>query len=311
MKLCLQVLLLKYTRLFDYFIFLIFFTYALFVLSDKNNKNKKTILNLLLSNINISSEKIANAYILAGSVSVDGVMIDKPGTMVSTDSVVKIKETSKYVSRGAIKLEEAVKDFKVDLYNRLAIDFGASTGGFTDYLIKNKAAKIISVDIGYGQFAWELRNNKNIFLLERTNIKNLETSMLPFIPDLAVADLSFISIRKIFYKIFQLTGIKAELLLLIKPQFELEKDLVENKGVIKNISLHIKTLTDVVDFFKSFPGIKIKGLNFSKIKGAKGNIEYWIYLQKINPDNKGKKDLSYDKMVKDIAEKSHRFFLTN
>ncbi|MHB1274803.1 MAG: TlyA family RNA methyltransferase [Candidatus Humimicrobiaceae bacterium] len=280
-------------------------------MSDKNSKNKKTILNLLLSNKNISSEKVANAYILAGSVTADGVLIDKPGTLVTADCVIKIKEIKKYVSRGAIKLEEAIRDFKIDLSNKTAIDFGASTGGFTDYLIKNQVTKIIAVDIGYGQFAWELRNNNNIFLLERTNIKNIETSMLPFIPDLAVADLSFISIRKIFYKIFQLTNINAELLLLIKPQFELEKDLVENKGVIKNINLHIKALSDVVEFFKIYPGIKIKGINFSKIKGAKGNIEYWIYLQKINQDNKGKKDLSYDKMVKDIAKKSHEFFLLN
>ncbi|MHB1253088.1 MAG: TlyA family RNA methyltransferase [Candidatus Humimicrobiaceae bacterium] len=279
-------------------------------MSDKNSKNKKTILNLLLSNKNISSEKVANAYILAGSVTADGVLIDKPGTLVTADCVIKIKEIKKYVSRGAIKLEEAIRDFKIDLSNKTAIDFGASTGGFTDYLIKNQVTKIIAVDIGYGQFAWELRNNNNIFLLERTNIKNIETSMLPFIPDLAVADLSFISIRKIFYKIFQLTNINAELLLLIKPQFELEKDLVENKGVIKNINLHIKALSDVVEFFKIYPGIKIKGINFSKIKGAKGNIEYWIYLQKINQDNKGKKDLSYDKMVKDIAKKSHEFFFT-
>jgi len=281
------------------------------VLSDKNSKNKKTILNLLLSDKNISSEKIAKAYIIAGCVTADGILIDKPGTLISTDSVIKIKEINKYVSRGAIKLEEAVKDFGVDLNNKLAIDFGASTGGFTDYLIKNNVTKIISVDIGYGQFAWELRNNKNIFLLERTNIKNLEIAMLPFIPNLAVADLSFISIRKIFYKIFQLTSINAELLLLIKPQFELQKDLVENKGVIKNISLHIKVLSDVTDFFKIYPGVIIKGVNFSKIRGAKGNIEYWIYLQKINQDNKGKKDLSYDKMVKDITEKSHEFFLIN
>jgi 23S rRNA (cytidine1920-2'-O)/16S rRNA (cytidine1409-2'-O)-methyltransferase len=277
-------------------------------LPDKNNKNKKTILNLLLSNNNISSEKDANAYILAGSVTVDGVLIDKPGTLVRSDSIVKIKVVNKYVSRGAIKLEEASKDFKIDLYNKQAIGFGASTGGFTDYLIKNKVSKIISVDIGYGQFAWELRNNKNIFLLERTNIRNLDVSMLPFIPELAVVDLSFISIRKIFYKIFQLTSINAEILLLIKPQFELEKYLIENKGVIKDINLHIKALNDVIDFFKIYPGIKIKGLNFSKIKGAKGNIEYWIYLQKINKDYEGKKDLRYDKMIKDIAETSHNFF---
>jgi 23S rRNA (cytidine1920-2'-O)/16S rRNA (cytidine1409-2'-O)-methyltransferase len=279
-------------------------------LPDKN-KNKKTILKLLLDDINISPEKTATAYILAGKVTVNGVTIDKPGTLVSIDSVVKIKEINKYVSRGAIKLEEAVKDFKIDLCDKLAIDFGASTGGFTDFLIKNKVPKIIAVDIGYGQFAWELRNNKNIFLLERTNIKNLDISMIPFIPNLAVVDLSFISIRKIFYKIFQLTDIEAEFLLLIKPQFELEKDLIENKGVIKNIDLHVKALTDVVDFFIDFPGIKIIGLSFSKIKGAKGNIEYWIYLKKINQDNKRKKDLTYDKMIKDIAEKSHKYFITN
>ena len=133
--------------------------------------------------------------------------------------------------------------------------------------------------------------------------------MLPFIPDLAVSDLSFISIRKIFYKIFQLTSLSAELVLLIKPQFELEKDLVENKGVIKNINLHIKVLNDVIDYFKSFPGLKITGLNFSNLLGAKGNIEYWIYLQKINKDNKEKKDLSYDKMINDVALKSHEFFI--
>jgi 23S rRNA (cytidine1920-2'-O)/16S rRNA (cytidine1409-2'-O)-methyltransferase len=278
------------------------------MLPDKKNKNKKTILSLLLINGLVSSEKTANAYILSGSVTADGAVIDKPGTLVSSDCIIKVKEINKYVSRGAQKLEEAVRDFNIDLCNRLAIDFGASTGGFTDYLIKNGVKKIIAVDIGYGQFAWELRNNKNIYLLERTNIKNLEISILPFIADLAVADLSFISIRRIFYKIFQLTGAGAEILLLIKPQFELDKELVEHKGVIKNIDLHVKVLNDVVDFFKAYPGVKIMGINFSKLKGAKGNIEYWIYLQKINQDNEVKKDISYDKMITDMVEKSHQFF---
>ena len=278
---------------------------------DKNSKSKKTILNLLLRNENISSEKTAIAYILAGNVTADGILIDKPGTLISEDCVIKISNIRKYVSRGAIKLEEAIKDFKIDLSGKTAIDFGASTGGFTDYLIKNQVTKIIAVDIGYGQFAWELRNNKNIFLFERTNIRNLEVSMLPFLPELAVADLSFISIRKIFYKIFQLTSARSEHLLLIKPQFELEKNQVENKGVIKNIDLHIKALKDVTDFFKSYPGIRIKGINFSKIRGAKGNIEYWIYLKKINPYNKGKKILCYDKIINDVVQKSHESFLTN
>ncbi|MHB1346231.1 MAG: TlyA family RNA methyltransferase, partial [Candidatus Humimicrobiaceae bacterium] len=275
------------------------------------SKNKKTILNLLLNNENISSEKAANAYILAGSVTADGILIDKPGALVNADSVINIKELKKYVSRGAVKLEEAVKNFKIEISDKTAIDFGASTGGFTDYLIKNNVKKIIAVDIGYGQFAWELRNNKKIFLMERTNIKNLEIPMLPFIAQFAVADLSFISIRKIFHKIFQLTDENAEILLLVKPQFELEKELVEDKGVIKNIDLHIKVLNNVMDFFKEYPGIQIMGLDFSKIRGAKGNIEFWIYLKKINTDNKGKKEMNYDKMIEDIAKKSHEFFLIN
>ena len=278
-------------------------------MSEKNTKNKKTLLNLLLTNKNISSEKIAKAYILAGEVTVDGAIVNKPGTLVSINSVINIKEKNLYVSRGAIKLAEAVKDFNVNFHGKKGIDFGASTGGFTDFMIKNGAQKVIAVDVGYGQFAWELRNNKNIVLFERTNLRNLEPEMLPFIPDFAVADLSFISIRKIFYKFFQLTDLSAEFLLLIKPQFELEKKLVENKGVIKNINLHIKVLSDVINFFNEYKGINISGINFSKIKGIKGNIEYWIYLKKINDSIKEKKYINYDKIIEEVALKSHEYFL--
>ena len=277
-------------------------------MSDKNIKNKATILNLLLSNKLIPSEKTAKAYILSGNVTANGVLVDKPGTLVKIDSIIGIKEKIPYVSRGAIKLGEAVKDFKIDLSGRYAIDFGASTGGFTDYLIKNGAAKVIAVDVGYGQFAWELRNKENVILFERTNIKNLEPGMLPFIPDFAVADLSFISIRKIFYKIFELTSPNAEILLLIKPQFELEKELIENKGVIKNINLHIKALSDVIKFFNACIDISISKISFSKIRGAKGNIEFWVYLRKINNDITEKKGLSYDKIIEGVALEAHEYF---
>lgn len=275
---------------------------------DKNIKNKKTLIQLLLNSKNISSKKTANAYILSGKVSVDGILVDKPGTLVKTDSRIEIKEKIPYVSRGAIKLDEAVKDFKINLFGRSAIDFGASTGGFTDYLIKNGAKRVIAVDVGYGQFAWELRNKENIFLFERTNIRKLDKEMLPFIPDFAVADLSFISIRKIFYKMFDLVGKDAQLLLLIKPQFELEKELVENKGIIKRKDLHLKAIKDVVNYFIENNFIKISGLSFSRIKGAKGNIEYWIFLEKINKDFKEKKDINYGKIVEDVVEKSYEFF---
>ncbi|MDD5658635.1 MAG: TlyA family RNA methyltransferase [Actinomycetota bacterium] len=262
---------------------------------------------LLLSNKNIASEKIAGAYILSGKVLVNGKMIDKPKTLIETDSKIEIKEKSCYASRGAIKLEGAVKDFNINLFGRNAIDFGASTGGFTDYLIKNGVNKVIAVDVGYGQFAWDLRNNEKIFLFERTNIKNLDKEMLPFIPDFAVADLSFISIKKISQKISELVSEDAQLLLLIKPQFELEKELVENKGVIKSKNLHLKAVGDVVLHFMENNFIDILGLSFSKIKGAKGNIEYWIFIEKTDKYLK-RKNFNYGKIVKDVVDDSYAFF---
>jgi len=277
-------------------------------LTQKNSKIiKKALIDLLIQRKNISCRKTAEAIILSGEVLVDGIVIDKPKTLINIDSEIVIKEKNLYVSRGAIKLAQAVEDFKIDIKGKNCIDFGASSGGFTDFMLKNGASKIIAIDVGYGQFDWKLRNNKNIFLFERTNIKNIKPEELPFLADFAVADLSFISIRNIFIKIYNLTNSNANFLLLIKPQFELEKDLVENKGVIKDINLHIKVLNDVINYFNEFEGVDILGLNFSKIKGAKGNIEYWIYLKKINNTIK-EKNINYDKIVKDIALKSHEFF---
>lgn len=277
-------------------------------MTQKNSKIiKKALIDLLIQRKNISCRKTAEAIILSGEVLVDGIVIDKPKTLINIDSEIVIKEKNLYVSRGAIKLAQAVEDFKIDIKGKNCIDFGASSGGFTDFMLKNGASKIIAIDVGYGQFDWKLRNNKNIFLFERTNIKNIKPEELPFLADFAVADLSFISIRNIFIKIYNLTNSNANFLLLIKPQFELEKDLVENKGVIKDINLHIKVLNDVINYFNEFEGVDILGLNFSKIKGAKGNIEYWIYLKKINNTIK-EKNINYDKIVKDIALKSHEFF---
>jgi len=277
-------------------------------LTQKNSKIiKKALIDLLIQRKNISCRKTAEAIILSGEVLVDGIVIDKPKTLINIDSEIVIKEKNLYVSRGAIKLAQAVEDFKIDIKGKNCIDFGASSGGFTDFMLKNGASKIIAIDVGYGQFDWKLRNNKNIFLFERTNIKNIKPEESPFLADFAVADLSFISIRNIFIKIYNLTNSNANFLLLIKPQFELEKDLVENKGVIKDINLHIKVLNDVINYFNEFEGVDILGLNFSKIKGAKGNIEYWIYLKKINNTIK-EKNINYDKIVKDIALKSHEFF---
>ena len=282
---------------------------------DENNlktKGKIKIADLLFNKGILKDRKLIEALIIEGRVYANGIKIKKPGDLVKIDSKITLKSVDEFVSRGALKLKGVVEEFNINLDNRVVIDLGASTGGFTDFLLKNNVLKVIAVDVGYGQFAWSLRKNEKVQLFERTNVKNLEKDKFELLPDLAVADLSFISLRTIFNKIIDLVSENGEILLLIKPQFELKKELVENKGVIKSKELHIKVLSDLINFLKKYENIKIIGLTFSKIKGAKGNIEYWIYLKKIINDNANKKDFNYDKILVDInsvVEDAHAFFL--
>ena len=253
----------------------------------------------------VPAEKEANALIMAGKVKVDGKVVEKPGTLIDTDSRVDIVPRKKYVSRGGLKLEGAFKDFKLSAADKKVTDIGASTGGFTDFLLKEGAEKVIDIDVGYGQLSWELRKSPRTIIFERTNLRNFDVKKLPYRAEITVVDVSFISIKKIFNKILELTEPGGEILILIKPQFELKKNEVENKGIIKDKELHYKVLKETTEFIMKYP-VEIKGITFSKIKGQKGNIEFWIFL--INSYKEAESISKYDKIIRDVVDEAHFYY---
>ena len=269
------------------------------------NAKKKKIITLLLERNLISTEKKALALILEGKVKVEGIIVQKPGTAIDPDSRIEITAEKPYVSRGGLKLEGVFKELELSAAGKRAIDIGSSTGGFTDFLLKNGAEKIIDIDVGYGQLAWQIRNSPLVTVLERTNIRNLDISKLPFTSNITVVDVSFISIKKIFNKILELTDTNGEILLLVKPQFELAKEEVESKGIIRNKNLHQKVLKEIAEFVVKFP-IEIKNFTFSKIKGSRGNIEFWIFL--IKSFKEAETVSNYDKIIKDVVDSAHQNF---
>lgn len=248
---------------------------------------------------------MAKALILEGRIKIDGKVIDKPGTSVNSNSLVEIISKIPYVSRGGIKIEKVFNELDLRISGKKAIDIGASTGGFTDFLIKNGAEKVITIDVGYGQLSWNLRKSSKVIILERTNVRYLDKKKLQFLSDFTVVDVSFISVKTIFKKILDITCDNGEILILIKPQFEIARDKVEKKGIIKDKKLHSKVLLDIIGFIRKQP-VKIKKLTYSKLKGTKGNIEYWIYLKKSIKKKKTIKN--YDKIVEEVVDESHIFF---
>jgi 23S rRNA (cytidine1920-2'-O)/16S rRNA (cytidine1409-2'-O)-methyltransferase len=254
----------------------------------------------------VRQKGMGQALVLEGRVLYDGEPVGKPGTTVSPDGNIEVIPDKNYVSRGGLKLESAFTDFNLSAKGLNCIDVGSSTGGFTDFLLKNGANKVVAIDVGYGQLSWELRCSPRVLVLERTNIRNLAPERLPFTAEFTVADLSFISLRTVLERLMMITVEKGMILLLFKPQFELKKEKVQEKGIIKDKQLHIESLNGFTVFINRL-NLSIEGLTFSKIKGTKGNIEYWFLLT-----NKAKENnFKYDKMVKDVVEKSHCYFRQN
>ncbi len=258
--------------------------------------------------------KNAQILVIEGRVIVGGVKIEKPGTKIPDDSIITILKRDIYVSRGGIKIENAFADFNISASGKKAIDIGSSTGGFTDFLLQNGARSVIAIDVGYGIISWKLRQDPRVIVMERTNIRNIDTKRLQYCADLTVADVSFISLKAIFNNIFCVTKAGGEMLLLLKPQFEALKGEVEPGGVIRNRELHIKILERILSFLAEL-NVSVEGINFSKIKGAKGNIEFWLYLKKlgdeiknINPLNFKKIENNYVKIITDTIDKSTIFF---
>ncbi len=225
----------------------------------------------------------AQAMIMAGIVQVDERIVDKPGREVSPSVEVKIKDKyPRYVSRGGIKLEAALEAFDIDVTGKLLMDVGASTGGFTDCLLRHGAAQVIAVDVGYGQLDWRLRNDPRVVVLERTNIRHLDKERLPFVPDGAVIDVSFISLRLVLPKVTELLAPDSFIIALVKPQFEAGREFVGKGGVVRDKSLRERIVKDIERLSQGV-GWTSKGYIPCPILGPKGNQEYLLYLTRCQP----------------------------
>ena len=235
------------------------------------------------------SREKAKATIMSGLVYVNGQKSDKPGTPVSDGAKIEVRGAAcPWVSRGGFKLAKALEVFEINPAGYVCIDCGASTGGFTDVLLKNGAARVYAVDVGYGQLAWSLRTDARVTVMERTNARNLTPDMFPESMDMAVMDLSFISIRLILPAVHALLKPEGECVCLIKPQFEAGRADVGKKGVVRDRAVHERVLNEMLEFFPT-AGYTLTGLDYSPIRGPEGNIEYLAHLKKgehagISPD---------------------------
>ena len=242
---------------------------------------KKIRLDQLVFDLGLTeSRERAKTTVMSGLVFVNGQRADKPGMQVSPDANVEVKGAAlPYVSRGGFKLEKALKVFPVDPEDKVCIDCGASTGGFTDVLLQNGAKKVYSVDVGYGQLAWKLRTDERVVNMERTNFRYLTIDDIGTKLDFASVDVSFISLKIILPVLFELLNDGGEAVCLIKPQFEAGRDKVGKKGVVRDKETHAEVIKTITDFAFD-TGFSVVGLDFSPIKGPEGNIEYLMYLRK-------------------------------
>lgn len=222
----------------------------------------------------------ARSAIMSGKVQVNSECEYKPGAMLSEDCFIKVKEDKNiYVSRGGTKLAKAIEEFNIDLSNLVCADIGASTGGFTDCMLKSGAKKIYAIDVGYGQLAWELRNDDRVINMERTNARYLNPDDIGEEVDFASIDVSFISLTKIIPAISSILKTGGELVCLVKPQFEAGREKVGNKGVVRDRNVHVDVLNIICEFLIT-SGYIIKRIGFSPIRGPEGNIEYLVYSVK-------------------------------
>ena len=265
--------------------------------------DKKERLDILLVERGIiTSRERAKACIMEGRVYVNGQKLDKAGEKVSVDSDIEYRgDTLKYVSRGGLKLEKAMKTWDISLEGKVCMDIGASTGGFTDCMLQNGASKVFSVDVGYGQFAWKLRTDERVVCMERTNIRyvtpeDIDNDLLDF----ASIDVSFISLKKIMPATLGLLKDDGEVVALIKPQFEAGREKVGKKGVVREISTHKEVVHGIIDFLIE-QDLNVLGVGYSPIKGPEGNREYLVYFTK----NKDKESSFEKEDIDAVVEASH------
>lgn len=229
----------------------------------------------------VTSREQARRLIMAGAVIADERRVDKPGTLVRTTATLRIKDEARvpYVSRGGHKLEAALRAFAVDVTGKVALDVGASTGGFTDCLLRHGAAKVFAVDVGYGQLAWSLRQDPRVVNLERQNIRTLDAARLTEAPSVAVIDVSFISLSLVIPKVLSLLAPDGIVLALIKPQFEVGKGRVGKGGVVRDATLHAEVISRLCAQVATWGG-EVIGVIPSPLLGPKGNKEFFLCLRK-------------------------------
>ena len=267
-------------------------------------KVEKERLDVLLVQLGLAnSRELAKAYIMAGNVYVDGQKEDKAGTKVAVNADIEVKGSQmKYVSRGGYKLEKAINEFGVQLEGKICLDIGASTGGFTDCMLQNGASKVYAIDVGYGQFAWKLRQDERVVCLEKTNVRYVTHEQVPDEGDFASIDVSFISLTKVLPAVLGVLGPNGQLVCLIKPQFEAGREKVGKKGVVRDINVHREVIEMIVNYVRA-QNLGILALDFSPIKGPEGNIEYLIYLDK---SQTGMTEEEVTARLEDVVSQSHK-----
>lgn len=251
------------------------------------------------------SREKARALIMSGSVWLDGRRVEKPGENVPEDAMIELRgEENRFVSRGGLKLEKAVEKYSLDLSGVVAMDVGASTGGFTDCMLSHGAVKVYAIDVGYGQLDWKLRNDPRVAVMERTNARFMEKAWFAEEVTFASMDVSFISIKLILPGIYSCLEDGAQAVILVKPQFEAGRGKVGKNGVVRDASTHFDVLRDAAQF-ASKTGFVVEQLDYSPITGPKGNIEFLMLLKKSNgivPDMPELEDTAKDVVAKAHAE---------
>ena len=241
-------------------------------------QNKQRLDTLLVEHGLAESRERAKRLILAGEVIVSGSNQVKPGQLISLDAEIVVKQPLPYVSRGGLKLEKALQVFQVDVRDSVAVDVGASTGGFTDCLLQHGARFVYAVDVGHGQLAWKIRQDPRVCVIERTNIRTIDMNRFELLVQIGVVDVSFISLQKVLPVVVQIVDPMGDVLALVKPQFEAGRQQVGKGGVVRDVRIHVQVLRDLIQFVRGL-GLSVMGISYSPIRGPAGNIEYLIWFR--------------------------------
>ena len=249
-----------------------------FVFHASRSQSKQRLDTLVVQRGLVESRERAKQLILAGEVIVSGSARVKPGHLISPEAEIVVKQPPRYVSRGGLKLEKALQVFQVDVRGRVAIDVGASTGGFTDCLLQHDAKLVYAVDVGHGQLAWKIRQDPRVCVIEGTNIRTIDVSCFEPPVGIGVVDVSFISLQKVLPVVLQIVDPTGDVLALVKPQFEAGREHVGKGGVVRDARVHLQVLRDLLQFIHGL-GQSVMGISHSPIRGPAGNIEYLIWFK--------------------------------